>query len=223
MIKLGMLVCYTKLWTYIAGKKASAGYLRLYLMLQIADFGLSRDLQSEDFYLSHGGKIPVKWTAPEALQYRLYSPASDAWSYGIVLYEIWSLGCKPYHEVTNEQVPRSQPCTYRSTADTSRPRITIATTPTTPTPNSSDCYGGCGCNWEVVQYSLESRPSLKSLLLLRFFTLIFFDFLQVPSLLSSGYRLPPPPGCPRTLYDITMRCWWVHHYLCPPSHSTTFI
>ena len=73
-------------------------------LLQIADFGLSRDLQREDFYLSHGGKIPVKWTAPEALQYRLYSPASDAWSYGVVLYEIWSLGSKPYLELTNEQV-----------------------------------------------------------------------------------------------------------------------
>ena len=51
--------------------------------LQIADFGLSRDLQNEDYYVSHGGRIPVKWTAPEALTYRKYSTASDVW-------ELWS-------------------------------------------------------------------------------------------------------------------------------------
>ena len=34
-------------------------------LLQIADFGLSRDLMDEEYYVSHGGKIPVKWTAPE--------------------------------------------------------------------------------------------------------------------------------------------------------------
>ena len=67
-------------------------------------FGLSRNLKHEDYYISQGGKIPVKWTAPEALHYRKYSTASDVWSYGCLLYEIWSLGCKPFHDITNGQV-----------------------------------------------------------------------------------------------------------------------
>ena len=46
----------------------------------------------------------MKWTAPEALHYHKYSTASDVWSYGCVLYEIWSLGVKPFHDVTNAEV-----------------------------------------------------------------------------------------------------------------------
>ena len=72
--------------------------------MQIADFGMSRPLQNNEYYVSHGGKIPVKWTAPEALSYRKYSTASDVWSFGVVVYEIWALGTKPYHEMSNAEV-----------------------------------------------------------------------------------------------------------------------
>ena len=72
--------------------------------IQIADFGMSRDLQYDTYYKSHGGMIPIKWTAPEALYYHKYSTASDIWSYGCVLYEIWSLGYKPFHDDSNAEV-----------------------------------------------------------------------------------------------------------------------
>lgn len=67
---------------------------------------MSRDLADLDgeIYISSGGKIPIKWTAPEAVQYRKYSTASDIWSYGCVLYEIWSLGAKPFSSETNTEV-----------------------------------------------------------------------------------------------------------------------
>ena len=76
----------------------------LYWFTQISDFGMSRDLADEDHYLSNGGKIPVRWTAPEAIKFRVYSTASDVWSYGCVLYEIWGMGSEPFETRENPEV-----------------------------------------------------------------------------------------------------------------------
>lgn len=56
------------------------------------------------FSYSQGGKIPIRWTAPEAIQYRKFSSASDVWSYGIVMWEVMSYGERPYWEMSNQDV-----------------------------------------------------------------------------------------------------------------------
>ncbi len=89
----------------------------------------------------------MKWTAPEALQYHLYSSASDVWSFGCVLYEIWSLGVEPFSNCTNIEVSIT----------------TVA--------------------WVILDCTI----------------------LQALLRITSNYRLPPPPGCPRAIYDVMIK------------------
>ena len=51
-----------------------------------------------------GGKIPVRWTAPEAIAYRKFTTASDVWSFGIVMWEVVSYGERPYWNWSNQDV-----------------------------------------------------------------------------------------------------------------------
>uniref|UniRef100_A0A2K6U7A9 Tyrosine-protein kinase n=1 Tax=Saimiri boliviensis boliviensis TaxID=39432 RepID=A0A2K6U7A9_SAIBB len=73
-------------------------------VLKISDFGMSRE-EADGVYASSGGlrQVPVKWTAPEALNYGRYSSESDVWSFGILLWETFSLGASPYPNLSNQQ------------------------------------------------------------------------------------------------------------------------
>ncbi|XP_047137660.1 ephrin type-A receptor 3-like isoform X1 [Hydra vulgaris] len=99
---------------------------------KIADFGMSLEIKVEDQLEAKGSKIPVRWTSPEAIQFKKFTTASDVWSYGIVLWEIMSYGERPYWEWSN---------------------------------------------------------------------------LEVLNKVNSGYRLPPPMGCPRVVHDLMLNCW----------------
>ncbi|KAK3730312.1 hypothetical protein QZH41_015353, partial [Actinostola sp. cb2023] len=73
------------------------------LVCKVADFGLSRELE-DSAYETKGGKIPVRWTAPEAIKFRKFSTSSDIWSYGILLWEIMSFAERPYWDWSNFEV-----------------------------------------------------------------------------------------------------------------------
>ncbi|KAK5874112.1 hypothetical protein PBY51_019087 [Eleginops maclovinus] len=76
------------------------------LVCKVSDFGMSRVLEddTEAAYTATGGKIPIRWTAPEAIAYGKFSTASDLWSYGIVMWEVMSYGERPYWEMSNQDV-----------------------------------------------------------------------------------------------------------------------
>ncbi|XP_073786062.1 ephrin type-B receptor 1 isoform X2 [Danio rerio] len=87
------------------------------LVCKVSDFGLSRYLQedtSDPTYTSSlGGKIPVRWTSPEAIAYRKFTSASDVWSYGIVMWEVMSFGERPYWDMSNQDVINAIEQDYR--------------------------------------------------------------------------------------------------------------
>jgi hypothetical protein len=108
------------------------------LNCKISDFGMTRYAADDDYYVvaSKGTKVPARWTAPEALMYKKYSTSSDVWSYGMLMYEIWSVGHKPFEDVDSSEMVR---------------------------------------------------------------------------LLHNNYCLPPPPGCPRAVYEVMVKCWNPSH------------
>lgn len=72
---------------------------------KIADFGLSRDLEEADYYQSDEKcQLPLRWCAPEVLQERRFTEASDAWAFGVVIDEVFNCGASPYFGWTNSVV-----------------------------------------------------------------------------------------------------------------------
>lgn len=115
-------------------------------VVKISDFGMSRQ-EDDGVYSAEGGlrQIPVKWTAPEALNYGRYTTESDVWSFGILLWETFSMGMTPYTSMTNQQTREEVEKGYRMPAPHGCP-IEI-----------SRIMNSC---W---QYDPRNRPSFKKL------------------------------------------------------------
>ncbi|CAL1580171.1 unnamed protein product [Knipowitschia caucasica] len=83
------------------------------LLCKIADFGLARVIEDDEYSPREGAKFPIKWTAPEAIQYGSFTIKSDMWSFGVLLYEIITYGKMPYPGMTKMEVMSSIQRGYR--------------------------------------------------------------------------------------------------------------
>lgn len=83
------------------------------LLCKIADFGLARVIEDDEYSAREGAKFPIKWTAPEAINYGSFTIKSDMWSFGVLLHEIITYGRMPYPGMTKVEVMSSIQRGYR--------------------------------------------------------------------------------------------------------------
>ncbi|XP_078392798.1 high affinity nerve growth factor receptor-like, partial [Cetorhinus maximus] len=74
------------------------------MVVKIGDFGMSRDIYSTDYYRVGGRTmLPIRWMPPESIVYRKFTTESDIWSFGVVLWEIFTYGKQPWYQLSNNE------------------------------------------------------------------------------------------------------------------------
>lgn len=74
-------------------------------VVKLGDFGMTRPMFENDYYkFTRKGMLPVRWMSPESLALGVFTPASDVWAYGVLLYEIITFGSFPFQGYSNQQV-----------------------------------------------------------------------------------------------------------------------
>nr|XP_014053195.1 unnamed protein product [Salmo salar] len=72
--------------------------------VKLGDFGLSRYVEDEDYYKASLSRLPIKWMAPESINFRRFTTASDVWMFGVCVWEVMSLGQQPFFWLENGEV-----------------------------------------------------------------------------------------------------------------------
>uniref|UniRef100_A0A914H770 Tyrosine-protein kinase n=1 Tax=Globodera rostochiensis TaxID=31243 RepID=A0A914H770_GLORO len=148
-------------------------------VVKVADFGLARKLMEEDIYeASAGGKFPIKWTAPEAAIQGSFTVKSDVWSYGILLYEIFTRGAIPYSDLNNKEVIEQVVIGHRLSC------------PRAPEPDKQELLNRI---FEQLMLKCwdenpDCRPTFEALY--HYFDDFFSELINAPSSLAVPY--PPP-------------------------------
>ncbi|XP_066298935.1 fibroblast growth factor receptor 3-like [Branchiostoma lanceolatum] len=120
------------------------------LTAKISDFGLSRDIYEESEYVkSTKSQLPVRWIAYESLFYHVYTTQSDVWSFGILLWEIITMGKKPYGRMTGKELMKLLPDGYRLEKPALCPQ---------------DVYDVMKSCWETLPENRPTFPQLKTTL-----------------------------------------------------------
>eukprot|EP01137_Pigoraptor_chileana_P033705 Opistho-2@25000 len=86
----------------LVSRKGASG-----LIVKVGDFGLSRHMEGSDYYrVRSNTKLPIKWMAPESISHRTFTSATDCWSFGVTLWEVFSQGAKPYSSMNNQDISK---------------------------------------------------------------------------------------------------------------------
>ncbi|XP_020510002.2 protein-tyrosine kinase 2-beta isoform X2 [Labrus bergylta] len=72
--------------------------------VKLGDFGLSRYVDEQEYYKASVSRLPIKWMAPESINFRRFTTASDVWMFGVCVWEIFSLAQQPFFWLENGQV-----------------------------------------------------------------------------------------------------------------------
>ncbi|KAI8487975.1 transmembrane receptor protein tyrosine kinase [Branchiostoma belcheri] len=120
------------------------------LTAKISDFGLSRDIYEKSEYVkSTKSQLPIRWVAYESLFYKVYTTQSDVWSFGILLWEIMTMGKQPYGRMTGKELMKLLPGGYRLGKPALCPQ---------------DVYEVMKTCWETLPENRPTFPELKSIL-----------------------------------------------------------
>eukprot|EP00116_Pleurobrachia_bachei_P004717 sb/3464979/ len=183
-------------------------------LAKVSDFGLSSKLE----HVQAGGKFRVKWSAPEALvDNNDFSTKSDVWSFGVLMWEIYSFGRVPYPRIPLHEVLEKVQNGYRMDKPEGCPdamynimkkcwssraadRPTFATIKTNlqdiqpfDFSTKSDVWSFGVLMWEIYSFGRVPYPRIP--------------LHEVLEKVQNGYRMDKPEGCPDAMYNIMKKCW----------------